>query len=289
MHGPRQSAAIAYYVLLSLFPLVLVFASIAGLVLKDESLRNDLVSALADVLPLTEAGADDIASALRGVSGNAESVGLISLVALVWTSSGMMGAIRGSLDDIQGETAPRPFVRGKLVDLGMLVVTLVLLAASAGITVVTRIAKADLGDSFGLSRPFYEPLRVIVPVALGMALLIVILRWVPTAGPPIRDLWPAALVGSITLWALSAGFAAFVARFSRYNVVYGSIATVVVFLVFVYLAANLVLVTASFAREWGEIRDERPGPEPGPGVLSEVLAFLRSLVVRDDRPRTPPS
>ena len=256
--------------------------------LKDEGLRADLVSALADVLPLTEAGASDIEAALRGVSNSAEPVGLVSLVALIWTSSGMMGAIRGSLDDIQGEVAPRPFVRGKLVDLLMLVITLVLLAASAGLTVVTRVARADLGESFGLARPLYEPLRILVPIAIGTGLLLIIMRWVPTDGPPMRATWPAALVGSIALWCLSAGFAAFVGRFSRYNVVYGSIATVVVFLVFVYLAANLVLLTGAFGREWADIRHDHPGSEPGPGVWPEILGFLRGLVIRDDRRRTPP-
>src|SRR5262249_35722779 len=100
VHGPRQSAAIAYYVLLSLFPLALVFAAGAGLVLKDEGLRTDFVNALTDALPLNEAGAGDLDSALRGVSSSAAPVGLISLAALIWSASGMMGAIRGTLDDL---------------------------------------------------------------------------------------------------------------------------------------------------------------------------------------------
>ena len=54
--GSRQAAAIAYYVLLSLFPLILFLASVAGLVLRDEELRADFVSALADALPVTRVG-----------------------------------------------------------------------------------------------------------------------------------------------------------------------------------------------------------------------------------------
>lgn len=285
--GPRQSAAIAYYVLLSLFPLMLLLASIAGLVLSDEELRADFTEALTDALPLTEAGADELEASLQGVSDNAGTVGVISLLTLLWTATGMMGAIRGSLDDIDRETPPRPFARSKLVDLAMLLVATVLLAASAGITVATRVAGSQAGDLVGISGFLYDIAQVAVPIALGALLLIVLLRWVPAASPPVRDLWPACLVGAISLWALSVGFAAFIDAFGRYNVIYGSLAAVVVFLVFVYLAANAVLATAAFAAEWGGVRTGRPGGEPGPGLAVEVLRFLRGLFVREEPPRPP--
>ena len=287
VHGPRQSAAIAYYVLLSLFPLALVFAAGAGLVLKDESLRADFVSALTDALPLNEAGAGDLDSALRGVSSSAAPVGLISLAALVWSASGMMGAIRGTLDDLAGETAPRPFVRGKLVDFAMLLGTLILLAAVAGVTVATRVAGESVGDSLGLDGPLFEFLRILVPVVLGAALLLLILRYVPTRGPSISDVWPAAVGGAVALWGLSVGFAAFIGYFGRYNVIYGSIAAVVVFLIFVYLAANIVLVAAAFGVEWRRVRHALPGPEPGPGTWAEILGFLKGLVWRQKPPEDP--
>lgn len=283
--GSRQSAAIAYYVLLSLFPLMLLLASIAGLVLTDEALRADFVEALTDALPLTEAGADDLEDALRGASDSAGTVGLISLVALVWTSSGMMGAIRGSLDDIDPDTPPRPFAHGKLIDLLMLLTAAMLLVASAGLTLATRVRGSATQDLVGLPGILFTIAGIVVPIALGTGLLVVLLRWVPSRGPSARDLWPACLVGSVALWALTVGFAAFIGQFGRYNVIYGSLAAVVVFLVFVYLAANLVLLTAAFGAEWRGVRGDRPGTEPGPGLGTEVWRFLRGLFVRDDGPR----
>ena len=264
-----------------------MLASVAGLVLSDASLRTDFVNALTDALPITESGASDLNAALRGVSANAGTVGLVSLVTLIWSASGMMGAIRGGLDDIDPETLPRPFARGKLVDLVMLLIAALLLAASAGLTIATRVARGDVGGFVGLPGPVYEVGKVVVPIAVGTVLLVVLLRWAPSAGPSPRDSWPAALVGAVALWALSVGFAAFIGSFGSYNVVYGSLAAVVVFLVFVYLAANLVLLTAAFAAEWRGVVRDRPGPEPGPGVGTEVLGFLRGLVVRDRPPSQP--
>jgi len=286
--GSRQSAAIAYYVLLSLFPLILFLASIAGLVLRDDELRADFVSALADALPVTESGADEIESALRGVSENAGTIGLISLVTLLWTASGMMGAIRGSLDAIDPDTPPRPFARGKVVDLIMLAGAAVLLSASAGLTVAARVAREEVSDSVGLSGVLYDVTRELVPIAVGTGLLILLLRYAPSGAPRTRDIWPAALVGSILLWGLSVGFASFIDAFGRYNLVYGSLAAVVVFLFFVYLAANIVLLTAAFAAEWRGVRTAEPGTgPPGPGIWGEILAFLRGLWVPEQRPRKP--
>ena len=288
VHGTRKSAAIAYYVLLSLFPLILFLASIAGLVLQDEELRAEFVDALADALPITESGADEIESALRGVSSNAGTVGIISLLTLLWTASGMMGAIRGSLDDMDPDTPPRPLAQSKLVDLAMILIAAVLLGASAGLTVATRVARGDVADRVGLSAALYETGRVVVPIAVGAGLLILLLRYAPSASPKTRDIWPAALVGSICLWGLSVGFAAFIDEFGRYNLIYGSLAAVVVFLFFVYLAANLVLLTAAFAAEWRGVRTGRPGEgPPGPGVVHEILGFLRGLVVAERHPSPP--
>jgi membrane protein len=286
--GSRQAAAIAYYVLLSLFPLILFLASVAGLVLRDEGLRADFVSALADALPVTESGADEIEDALRGVSANAGTIGIISLVTLLWTASGMMGAIRGSLDSIDPDTPPRPFARGKIVDLIMLAGAAILLSASAGLTVATRVARDEVSDSVGFSGLLYDVLREVVPIGIGTGLLVLLLRYAPSGAPRTRDIWPAAVVGSVLLWGLSVGFASFIDAFGRYNVVYGSLAAVVVFLFFVYLAANIVLLTAAFAAEWRGVRTEEPGTgPPGPGIWAEILAFLRGLWVPETRRREP--
>ena len=286
--GSRQAAAIAYYVLLSLFPLILFLASMAGLVLSDPEVRADFVSALADALPVTQSGQDDIESALRGVSANAGTIGVVSLLVLLWTASGMMGAIRGSLDAIDPDTPARPFARGKIVDLIMLSGAAVLLTASAGLTVATRVARDQVSEGVGLSGALYELARVVVPIGVGMGLLILLLRFAPSGAPRTRDIWPAALVGSVLLWALSVGFAAFIDQFGRYNVIYGSLAAVVVFLYFVYLAANIVLLSGAFAAEWRGVRTAEPGTgPPGPGIWAELLAFLRGLWVPESRPRKP--
>jgi membrane protein len=279
--GPRLAAAVAYYVLLSLFPVVIVIVAVAGAILTDPSMRQNFVDALVDALPLTEAGADSIDAVVRGVGDNAGAVGAVSVVGLLWTASGMMAALRGGLDDLTGGTSPRrPFLQGKLIDLLMLIAAGLLLAASAGITIADRVAQEQVVDPLGLPGIGLQGARIVLPVALAFGVLVILLRWVPSDGPRLRDLWPAALAASLALWALTLGFAFFVDNFGNYNVVYGSLAAVILFLVYIYAAANLVFLAAVFAADRAEVFAARPQPG-GPGFRAELRSFLRSLVVRD--------
>ena len=279
--GPRLAAAVAYYVLLSVFPLVLVLVAIAGLVLTDPATRDDFVSALADALPLTASGADSLDAVVRGVSANAGTVGAISALGLLWTASGMMAALRGGLDDLMGGAGPkRPFLQGKLVDLAMLFMAGALLAASAGATIVDRVAQEQVVEPLGLPGIALQVARVVVPVVLAFGVLVILLRWVPSQGPPLRLVWPEALAAAVALWALTFGFASFVDNFSSYNVVYGSLAAVIVFLAYVYLAANVVFIAAAFAAEGPAVVEATPQPG-GPGFRVELKRFLRSLIFSD--------
>jgi membrane protein len=280
--GPRLSAAVAYYVLLSIFPLMLLLVSAAGLVLTDASVREDFVDALADSLPVTASGADSIDSVLRGISANAGTVGAVAVIGLLWSATGMMAAIRHGMDSLMdGEDAvPRPFLQGKLVDVLMLLATAVLLAASAGATIADRVAQSQVVDPLGIPGIALAVARVAVPVVLAFGVLVILLRWVPSHGPRLRHVWLSALIGAIALWGLNFGFATFVDNFGHYNVVYGSLAAVIVFLIYVYLAAYLVFLAGAFAADAEEVAALRPLPG-GPGFRAEVKRFLRGLVVRE--------
>ena len=162
----------------------------------------------------------------------------------------------------------------------MLIAAGLLLAASAGITIADRVAQEQVVDPLGLPGIALGVARVVVPVALAFGVLVILLRWVPSAGPRLRDLWPAALLAAIGLWVLTLGFAFFVDNFGNYNVVYGSLAAVILFLVYIYVAVSMVFLAAVFAADRAAVFAAHPEPG-GPGFTAELKAFLRSLVVRD--------
>ena len=162
----------------------------------------------------------------------------------------------------------------------MLLVAFVLLAAAAAATIADRVAQEQVVEPLGLPGIGLSVARVLVPVALSFGVLVILLRWVPSRGLRLRHLWPAALGGALALWALTLGFAFFVDNFGNYNVVYGSLAAVVVFLIYIYPAAYLVFLSAAFAADRAEVDGLRPEPG-GPGVRAEVRRFLRGLALRE--------
>ena len=113
---PQLAAGISYYVLFSVFPLALLFLAISGLVLANESLRGDLVDNLFDVLPLSEGeGREDLESAIGGLTTGISLAALVSVVGLMWSASGMMGALRRALNQAWDTDYKRAFLHGKLM------------------------------------------------------------------------------------------------------------------------------------------------------------------------------
>jgi membrane protein len=95
---PQQAAGIAYRVLFSIAPLAIVLVSIFGLVLRDDSVRGDVVSTIVDALPVSPVGRRDVEDAITAIATPASAAGLASLLVFAWAASGMMTAIRQGLE-----------------------------------------------------------------------------------------------------------------------------------------------------------------------------------------------
>ena len=103
-HCAQHAAAIAYRVLFSIVPLAIVLASIFGLVLQDDGVRHDVTKTIADALPVSAAGRQDVEDALTAIATPASAAGLASLVVFAWAATGMMSAIRQGLESAMGVT-----------------------------------------------------------------------------------------------------------------------------------------------------------------------------------------
>lgn len=280
--GTRLAAAISYYALLSLVPLFLMLVAGANIVLGSADARERLVDEVVEQLPLTVDGDESIREMLLDAGSGASAVGIAGLAGLLWTASGMMGAIRTGITRVSSSERPRPFILGKLVDLTMVLLTGALVLTSAALTVTIRVAGEEVLERLGI--PGTGALvGILAPIALAFLTLALLLRFVPADPIPWRGAWRGAAGGSVALWCAATGFAFYVDNFARYNVIYGSLGTVVIFLVFVYIAALILLITASASAAWAEIAemDHRPVDDPyAPPTSLKVRRALRGLVMR---------
>jgi membrane protein len=276
----QYAAAIAYRVLFSLFPLTIAFVSIFGLLLQDDELRQNVIDELIDFLPVSESGQGNIQSSIDQIATPLSAIGLVSLIALLWGASGMMASIRLGLETAMKVDRGRPAARAKLVDF--------VLIAAAGLLVILIVGLSAFGAFFGeLVDRFTRWAGVAAPsgflVRDGVQLVVIAItvlllyRFVPARRIRRRGALAGAVLTAVGVWGATKVLAIVFADFSRYNLIYGSLAGVMTFLFFVYVVAWILLLGAEFAHAWSQ-----PAGPPGPPLRAQVVGAVRGLFVHHD-------
>ncbi|MFC6093492.1 YihY/virulence factor BrkB family protein [Saccharothrix lopnurensis] len=259
------AAALTYYSVLSLFPGLLLLTSVLGLL--GPNATQTIVDSL-DVLGPGEAKTF-IEDAIRNLQQSRAS-GLLAIVGLVtalWSASGYVGAFMRAANSIYDVEEGRPFWKVVPLRLGLTVGVVVLLALTAlGVTLTGGVAQW-LGDLLGLGSTFvtvwdiakWPVLFLLAGAAVGL------LFW---ASPNVRQpsfLWitPGGLLAVLAWVAASTGFALYVANFASYNKTYGSLAGVIIFLVWLWISNLMLLLGAELDAELERGRRMETGESTG--------------------------
>lgn len=267
------AAAIAYYGLLSLFPLAILLVGGYSALTGGAQARGAVIDFLLDNLPLREgAGRRDLRQLLETVAGNAAAFGVVGVAGLVFAASGLMGAVRNGINAAFDSEVRRAPVQGKLIDLLLVLAVGFVVGVSLALTLAARIV--ELPIAFGADR--------LVPVVVSFAVFVFLYSLVPPARPRLRDVWPGALLATVGYEAAKEGFSLYLDSFGRYGAVYGSLGAVMAFLVFAFVGANVFLLGAEAASEWPGVRDADVAElESGPPASRRLRTALRGLVSRD--------
>jgi membrane protein len=250
----QQAAAIAYRVLFSIVPLAIVLVSIFGLVLQDDSIREDVVDAIVDALPLSVAGRQDVEDAITAIATPASAAGFVSLIVFVWAATGMMTALRRGLERAMGVTQRRPLARGKLVDLALIVGPAALVLVNVTITLLGTLLQTTSGrlsevldfGGGGLSAALLHA----ATFALSILVVLLLYRFVPARGLRIRDGLAGAILTALAFELISLASAWIYDKTTELSVIYGSLTSALVFLYSVYLYASALLLGAELAAGW---------------------------------------
>jgi membrane protein len=186
--------------------------------------------------------------------------GLLSIVGLMWSASGMMGALRRALNQAWDTDYKRKFLHGKLLDFVMVLSLGILMSLSVGATIFLQVARRvsdDLSDALGPlgsgATLGLEVLALFVPLLLSFVTFMVLFKFVPSVKTRFRSIWPGALLAAVLFEGVKNGFAIYLRYVGDYDAVYGSLGTVVAFLFFVYVSANIMLLGAEMAAEWPRV------------------------------------
>ncbi|MDX6260230.1 MAG: rane protein [Kribbellaceae bacterium] len=245
---PLLAAGVAFFGFLSLFPAVVAAVLTYGLVADPAQIRNQ-VKDLAAAMPA--AGRDLLLQQLDALtSAPRQGLGIgvaIAVVAALWSASGGVGYLLTAVDLAYDEEETRGFVRRKLLALGMTLGAIVFVLLAIGLFA----AGAAIGNDVA------TPLRVVLEVArllLAIVLITVALAVVYRLGPDrdaprIRWVSTGAAVATIIWLAASIGFSIYVATFGNYAKTYGSLAAVVILMLWLWLTAYAVLLGAEINAE----------------------------------------
>jgi membrane protein len=259
-----HASSIAYFALLSLFPFLLLIFSLLGHFTASDGDRQAVVSFLFRYFPRQF---DFLTTQLDAFRQQRVPLGIVSSILLVWTSLGFFGAITTAVNDAWGVEKQRSYFKSKLVAFVMLACAGMLMALALALVSAESVVRASW---FALVIERTPALLVLGGIASRWAatmMLVVVVGlvffFVPNTRVRFRDVWIGAILTGVLWHGALAGFSWYVRDLSRFSI-HGSIAAVVVFLVWIYVSAVILLYgvefTACFARLLGDLR-----LPPGPG------------------------
>ncbi|RLK52555.1 YihY/virulence factor BrkB family protein [Microbacterium telephonicum] len=247
------AAALTYYAVLSVFPGLIAVFSLLGVFGQGQAASDAVLDIVDQVAP------GDTAAAIRGpieqIAGSpaAGFALLTGIVLAIWSASGYVGAFSRAMNRIYEIEEGRPFWKLKPTQLAVTVIAIVLLVIAAFILIVSGPVAAALGDAWGLGEAAQTAWAIVKwPVLALIVVLIVAILYYATPNarqPKFRWLSIGALLAIIVLALATSGFGFYVANFSHYDRTYGSLAGVIVFLLWLWIANLALLFGAEFDAE----------------------------------------
>ena len=259
------AAALTYYGVLSIFPMLLALVSLLGLF--GQSATQPILDNLSSIAP--GPAKDILTQAITNLQKSQGAAGLVFFVGLglaLWSASGYVGAFMRASNAIWDVEEGRPVWKTIPLRLAVTALLLVLMTASALAVVVTGPLAQRLGDLVGLGSTAVMVWDIAKwPVlVLIVSLMIALLYY---ASPNVRHpkfQWvsPGSLL-AVLLWiAASALFAFYVAQFGSYNKTYGALGGVIVFLTWLWITNNVILLGAEVNAEIERGRQIQGGLRP---------------------------
>ena len=276
--GALMARSIAYYALFAVFPAILVLIVAASTTLDSEEVQEAVMALVAEHMPIAlDLVADNLAHLVR----TRETVGLIAVIGLIWSASGVFSAIFRSVNRAWGIPKSKLFLSEKLYGLIMVSLIGILFLFTLPIDSIVSLARAWQVELLGVqpaatltaqagSNRLVGWLSALVPAVLSVGAFVLMYRTMPRTRVRWRDVWLGGLIAGLLWQAGQKLFAWYLVNFATYNVIYGSVGAIIAFLLWAYLSAQIFLLGAEFTAEYSRWRQAKRPMETRP--LSEWLA-----------------
>lgn len=290
--APSMGAAISYYTVFSLAPLLVIVIAIAGAVFGREAVTGQIVAQLSGLI------GKDGASFVQGLVASASDThkglvaGLISVVVLLIGATTVFAELQSALDRIwHVPVANKPaglwaLLRTRLVSFGLILgvafLLMVSLSVSAGI--------AAFGSWAGGLMPGWELLlhviNLAVSVSVSTVLFAMIYKLMPSTHIDWKDVWIGAAVTSVLFEVGKILIGLYLGK-SGVTESFAAAGSLVVLLAWVYYAAQVFLLGAEFTKVYADEHGSKSGAKAVQGTAKTAAAGMPDEVRKDDKPAAP--
>ncbi len=283
-----RAAALTYYGVLSIFPALIALVSLVGLLAKPSQVMGTAVGLLKGIAPASAIHA--FGGPLHSLASNRAGTGvglLIGVAAAVWSASGYVGAFMRASNKIYEVNEGRSFFRLRPVQLVVTLVLVVLQMILLLAVALTGPLASNVGAALGIGGTavtVWDIAKWPVLAAIVLLMFVVLYHSSPNAKlGSYMSVVPGAILGMLAWLVASVGFGFFVANFGSYNKTYGSLAGVIVFLVWLWITNVAVLLGAEFNAERERSRELSGGTT---AARRSIQLHPRSEAKPRQRPRT---
>jgi membrane protein len=264
--GSEAAAGMAYYAIFSLFPLLLALVAGGSFVLDRQTVMDRVISLASRVFPVS---LQLITQNLQQIIKLRGPVGLVGLVGAIWSGSGVFTVLSQNVNRAWTDAAPRNLLQDRLLALGMIggiVLLLLLSLAATALSGILSQLQIPLGGGVSIyDTALWTVASFLIPWSFVFLLFVMVYRWLPNEEVP----WSAALWGGLVAamaWQIAVrAFAFYVSSgLARYQVVYGSLGTIVALMFWIYVASWITFFGAHLSAAINSYKRGRPeahGPE----------------------------
>lgn len=240
-NGLFLSSGITFNILINLIPFVmLLLASIGTYLYNDQAVLDYIRHYLRDVAPVLD---PRIMNNLMEVIQNRRIVGILGFIGFLWLSACVFGALRTALNIVFQVEKKRGILRGIGTDLLMILLTGILLLVSMILSSAVTFLQGYQGRiPVAIGPTLQWILKYLIPFCLTVGMFFFIYKIIPYKEILFLSALRAALFTSL-LWEIAKHlFTWYIANLAEYTIVYGSLSTLVVFVLWVYYSSSILLL-----------------------------------------------
>lgn len=237
------SAQLSYYFMLSLFPMLLFLLSIVPAVGVKQSTIRDIIK---DHVP--PAYASQVADIIGDIMGNASgSILSVGLILALWSASNGMTALMNSFNVAYDVEDSRNFIVSKLLSVLFTLAMIIVMPVALVLPTFGQQIGDLLFGPLGLGEQVkwvFDTIRFVLPVIVVLIAFMVLYTLAPNVKIKLMSVIPGAIFATVVFLAGSYLFGIYISNFSNYSRTYGSIAGIIILMLWLYITGFIIIIGA---------------------------------------------